>query len=93
MFSFFNKKEEPPPPSVPSFASRELQQARFEMEGLTDYFNRIKDTCFAKCVTKMNNPDLEVGEATCVDRCVSKYMEAQTVVGQELAKANAAQQQ
>lgn len=37
--------------------------------------------CFQKCVLKMSGEsDLNVGEMTCVDRCVSKYMEAQDKV-------------
>lgn len=37
--------------------------------------------CFQKCVLKMSgDSDLNVGEMTCVDRCVSKYMEAQDKV-------------
>lgn len=40
--------------------------------------------CSKKCVTKYSDGDLAVGEMTCVDRCVGKYMHAQEIVGAEL---------
>ena len=42
--------------------------------------------CSKKCVTKYPDGDLSVGEMTCVDRCVGKYMHAQELVGEELKK-------
>ena len=42
----------------------------------------MSNLCFKKCVVKMSGEsDLSVGEMTCVDRCVSKYIEAQEKVG------------
>ena len=35
-------------------------------------------------MTKFSDGDLAVGEMTCIDRCVGKYMHAQEVVGNEL---------
>ena len=34
----------------------------------------MTEQCFRKCVAMYKEPDLSVGEATCVDRCVHKYM-------------------
>ena len=54
-----------------------------------DLFNKIASTCFEKCVSrKHKEPDLALGEMTCTDRCVSKYLESQQLVGIVLQKAN-----
>lgn len=56
---------------------------------------RMTDQCFRKCVAFYKEPDLSVGEATCVDRCVHKYMTSHTKVQEILNKhavAAAAQQ-
>lgn len=43
--------------------------------------SRMSGLCFKKCVFKMHGEsDLNVGEMSCVDRCVNKYMEAQEKV-------------
>ena len=55
----------------------------------SNLFNKVAATCFEKCAArKHKEPDLQLGEMTCVDRCVSKYMEAQKKVGAVLQKAN-----
>ena len=57
---------------------------------------RMTDQCFRKCVAMYKEPDLSVGEATCVDRCVHKYMTSHGKVQEILSKhaaAAAAQQQ
>ncbi|KAL7569973.1 hypothetical protein ACA910_021921 [Epithemia clementina (nom. ined.)] len=66
--------------------------AKLEMEMYTDLFNKIAANCFQKCAsTKHREPELSLGEMTCTDRCVSKYLESQQRVGQVLQKANEAQ--
>ena len=63
----------------------------------TDLFNKIAASCFQKCASrKHREPDLSLGEMTCTDRCVSKYLEGQQLIGAVLQRANeeqAAQQQ
>jgi mitochondrial import inner membrane translocase subunit TIM10 len=58
----------------------------------TDLFNKIASSCFSKCASrKHKEPDLSLGEMTCTDRCVSKYLETQERVGAVLQRANEAQ--
>jgi Tim10/DDP family zinc finger len=59
-----------------------------------DLFNKISHSCFNKCVSrKHREPDLALGEMTCTDRCVAKYLEAQQRVGAVLQEANEQQLQ
>lgn len=66
--------------------------AKTEMEMYTDLFNKIASSCFNKCASrKHREPDLSLGEMSCTDRCVAKYLESQQRVGEILQKANEAQ--
>ena len=46
----------------------------------------MTEQCFRKCVATYKEPDLLVGEATCVDRCVHKYMTVHSKVQDVLGK-------
>lgn len=85
--NFFGKDETPKPAGPdPMFA------AKTEMEMYTHLFNKMASTCFEKCASrKHKEDDLALGEMSCSDRCVSKYLEAQEKVGVVLQKANEAQ--
>jgi import inner membrane translocase subunit TIM10 len=64
------------------------------MEMYTDLFNKIASSCFQKCASqKHKDQDLSLGEMTCTDRCVSKYLDSQQLVGGVLQKANEQQMQ
>ncbi|KAL3913575.1 MAG: hypothetical protein SGPRY_007934, partial [Prymnesium sp.] len=46
----------------------------------------MTEQCFKKCVAAYKENELSVGEATCVDRCVHKYMVAHAKVQEILGK-------
>ena len=57
-----------------------------------DLFNKIAASCFTKCASRRHkDAEISLGEMSCTDRCVSKYLESQQRVGQVLQKANEAQ--
>ena len=63
------------------------------MEMYTNLFNKISGQCFNKCASrKHRDTDLSLGEMSCTDRCVGKYLEAQEKIGLVLQKANEAQE-
>eukprot|EP00953_Heterococcus_sp_UTEX-ZZ885_P035515 18333-Heterococcus_DN1.PRE.2 len=55
--------------------------AKIEMSLYTDLFDKMSDICFKKCISSVHDADLSVGEMSCTDRCVVKYLKAQEVVG------------
>jgi mitochondrial import inner membrane translocase subunit TIM10 len=57
------------------------QMAKIEMSLYTDLFDKMSDICFKKCISSVHDADLSVGEMSCTDRCVVKYLKAQEVVG------------
>ena len=52
----------------------------------------MTEQCFRKCVALYKESELSVGESTCVDRCVHKYMTSHTKVQEILSKHAAAAQ-
>ena len=46
----------------------------------------MSTSCFTKCVGNFNDADLAVGEMTCTDRCVGKYMQASEKIASTLKK-------
>merc|ERR1712216_432650 len=97
--SFWSKKEETPAPTFeesdgPTESDKNLATALYEMQGVQDMFTRLSTKCFEKCVQKYHGEaDLAVGETACLDRCVVKYVETQTQVGELLKKMGEENQQ
>ncbi|XP_062190674.1 mitochondrial import inner membrane translocase subunit TIM10-like [Phragmites australis] len=59
--------------------------AEKEMEYRVDLFNQLTQTCFDKCIEKRHKEaELNMGENSCIDRCVSKYWQVTNLVGQLL---------
>ncbi|KAG6760909.1 hypothetical protein POTOM_034097 [Populus tomentosa] len=61
---------------LPAGVSKEQAygMAETEMEYRVELFNRLLNTCFNKCIDKRHKEaELNMGENSCVDRCVSKY--------------------
>lgn len=51
-----------------------FSMAQTEMEYRVELFNKLAQTCFNKCVDKRyKEAELNMGENSCIDRCVSKY--------------------
>ncbi|KAI8099760.1 mitochondrial import inner membrane translocase subunit tim10 [Halteromyces radiatus] len=62
-----------------------IAMAEQELEMVTDLFNRIADSCYNKCVSKTyEQGDLTQGEAVCIDRCVAKFIDVNTKVGEKM---------
>lgn len=60
--------------------------ATSEMEYRVELFNRLTYTCFSKCVDKRyKDNELNIGESSCIDRCVSKYTQVNNIIGNVLA--------
>ncbi|KAF6161003.1 hypothetical protein GIB67_007644, partial [Kingdonia uniflora] len=73
--------------SAPSGVDKEqiFGMAEKEMEYRVDMFNRLTHTCFNKCMEKRyKEAELNMGETSCIDRCVSKYSQVTNLVGQLL---------
>ena len=83
-----NQQQQAAPPPPQQVGPDPVKAAMLELECYTDLYNKMSDMCFQKCMSHMKDGDLNVGEMSCVDRCVGKYMEAHDVVGKKLQQAN-----
>jgi len=64
-----------------------VQMAVAEMKGMADTFSRMSESCYKKCIPNVKEGALAIGEMSCVDRCVSKYLDVHALVGQQLNSA------
>jgi import inner membrane translocase subunit TIM10 len=49
----------------------------------------MMDSCYSKCVPSYKEAEMNVGELSCVDRCVYKYYEASKLSNKTLAETTA----
>jgi len=66
-------------------SSDRVEMAIQEVELITDVFNRIVSSCHSKCISQRYlEGDLSKGESVCIDRCVSKFFDANKKMGEKL---------
>lgn len=61
-----------------------VQVAVAEMRGLADTFSKMSETCWKKCIPSIKESALTIGEMSCTDRCVSKFLDVHAMIGAEL---------
>ena len=66
--------------------SAKLEAAETELDMVTDMFNRLVDGCHKKCISNYSDGELSKNEALCLDRCVAKYFDVNTKIGEEMQK-------
>lgn len=68
---------------------QKVKAAEIQFSATAATFNRMLATCEAKCINdEYGESDLTTGEAACVDRCVSKYVKANALVGTNFQTKN-----
>ncbi|XP_041088071.1 mitochondrial import inner membrane translocase subunit Tim10 [Polyodon spathula] len=61
--------------------------AELEVEMMSDMYNRMTGACHRKCVPPhYKEAELSKGEAVCLDRCVSKYLDVHERMGRKLTE-------
>ncbi|GME68046.1 unnamed protein product [Ambrosiozyma monospora] len=64
---------------------QKLKGAEAELDMITTMFNQLVDSCHRKCFDKnYSEGSLTKNESLCVDRCVSKYFDANVQVGNSM---------
>ncbi|WFD34296.1 protein transporter tim10 [Malassezia cuniculi] len=72
-------------PAAAPAATAQVEAATVELDMITDVFNRIVESCHAKCIsTRYAEGELNKGESVCVDRCVSKFFAVNAKVGEHM---------
>eukprot|EP00591_Stephanopyxis_turris_P002840 CAMPEP_0195524054 /NCGR_PEP_ID=MMETSP0794_2-20130614/23685_1 /TAXON_ID=515487 /ORGANISM="Stephanopyxis turris, Strain CCMP 815" /LENGTH=76 /DNA_ID=CAMNT_0040654197 /DNA_START=90 /DNA_END=320 /DNA_ORIENTATION=- len=74
-------------------AAAQVKSQLFEMEMYSDLFSKMQELCWRKCIAHSKEEELSVGEQSCTDRCVSKYLEAHLQVGEILKEQSQQPQQ
>lgn len=62
-----------------------IKMAEVQYTVMSSTFNKLAATCQAKCIGhEYGEGDVNTGEASCLDRCVAKYVKANHLVGQQV---------
>lgn len=62
-----------------------LSLAEIQFNAISTTFNTVLQTCQKKCIGhEYGEGELNTGEASCLDRCVSKFVKANYDVGQQV---------
>eukprot|EP01098_Paradermamoeba_levis_P002957 TRINITY_DN1395_c0_g1_i1.p1 TRINITY_DN1395_c0_g1~~TRINITY_DN1395_c0_g1_i1.p1 ORF type:complete len:105 (-),score=17.71 TRINITY_DN1395_c0_g1_i1:175-444(-) len=82
----FGKKEPAQPPPL----SKEQQTLKDETKLMSGLYQKVNAKCLKKCMA-FKEQDITVGEGSCVDRCVEKYLEVNRVVSRRILSSPAGQ--
>lgn len=59
-----------------------IKYAEIQFSAMSETFNKIMSTCEKKCLPhEYGEGDLVTGENSCIDRCVSKYVKSNVIIG------------
>jgi len=59
-----------------------MHAVMMEAEMMQLVFTKMASSCFEKCANrKHKEPDISLGEMSCADRCVGKYLDASQTIG------------
>ncbi|CAK9441128.1 uncharacterized protein LODBEIA_P49970 [Lodderomyces beijingensis] len=62
-----------------------IKLADIQFQAMAHTFNKVLSTCESKClVHEYGEGELTKGESECIDRCVSKYVKANKIVGEQV---------
>ncbi|EIW73460.1 hypothetical protein TREMEDRAFT_67372 [Tremella mesenterica DSM 1558] len=66
-----------------------MEIATAELDMITDVFNRLVNSCHAKCIAPGNSTryaegELLKGEAVCIDRCTAKFFAVNKLVSERM---------
>ncbi|OKL59400.1 Mitochondrial import inner membrane translocase subunit tim10 [Talaromyces atroroseus] len=66
-------------------SEQKIAAAETEVEMVSDMFNRLTQSCTAKCIpADYRESDLNKGESVCLDRCVSKFFDVNIKVSEKM---------
>lgn len=64
-----------------------IKIAEIQFEAMAFTFNKLLRRCESKCLLHhYGEGELTKGEQECIDRCVSKYVKANVIIGEHLQK-------